>query len=180
MKTWAALSGAVRGWVQIVRGDAGWREHFTISAPGLVTALLIFFFFAFLAIALSSTAVGMPGSFGIIMALVVQGLLLVALLLAILIVGKLRKAPQPVLDLMVPGTYVLTGYLILGSLADLVGDIALFVIWAGLGYLLYRLAEVATAWNRGVSAAFAVLTIVLLVGLPATLYMLASLAIPHT
>lgn len=179
MKIWAALSNAVQGWIQIVRGQAGWRDHFAISKPGLVTALLIFFFFAFLAIALSSTAVGMPGSLGIIMALVVQGLLLVALLLAILIIAKVRKTPQPLLELMVPGTYALTGYLIFGSLADLFGDFALVLIWLGLGYLLYQLAVVATAWSRGVSAAFAVLTIALLVGLPATLYMLASVAIPH-
>jgi hypothetical protein len=178
MKIWAALSSAIRGWIAIVRGDADWRGHFTLSGAGLVTALLIFFFVAFLAIAISSTAVGMPGSLGIVMALLVQGLLVVALLLSALLVGRVRRMPQPLLDIMVPGTYALVAYLLLGALSDLFGDFALFALWLGLGFLLYRLAVVATAWGRGVSAAFAVLTIALLVGLPATLYMLASIALP--
>lgn len=178
MKIWAALSNAFVGWVRIVRGAADWRASFSLTKAGFVTALLIFFFCAFLAIALSSTAVGMPGSVGIIMALLVQGLLLVALWLAILIIARVRKTPQPLLDLMVPGTYALIGYLIVGSLADLFGEFALVILWLGLGYLLYQLARAATSWNRGVSAAFAVLTIALLVGLPATLYMLASIALP--
>ncbi|UXN73916.1 hypothetical protein N8D56_00545 [Devosia sp. A8/3-2] len=51
MKLWAALANAFAGWVKIARGDADWRIHFAFTAPGLVTAILIYFFFAFLAVA---------------------------------------------------------------------------------------------------------------------------------
>lgn len=180
MKLWATLTNAFHGWVLIVRGDAAWREQFAISRAGLVTAVLIFFFFAFLAVAFASAAIGMPGASGVATALMVQGLWLLALLIAILATRKFLRSSEPILELMVPGTYAMIGYLLVGSFAAMIGDVALLALWAALGYLLFLLARVATDWSRGVSAAFAVLTIALLVGLPATLYMLAIAVSPST
>ncbi|HWU18841.1 MAG TPA: hypothetical protein VN155_14255 [Devosia sp.] len=174
MKLWAALSNAFAGWVKILRGDAGWREHFAFTAPGLVTAILIYFFFAFLAIAFASMNIGMPGLGGIASALIVQGLSLAALALAIQGTKAALKSSQPMLDLMVPGTYILVFYLIAGAFLSLIGGPILLLLWAILGYLLYRLARLATAWSLGVSLAFAVLTVLLLVAMPVTLYMLSN------
>ena len=178
MKLWAALANAFAGWIKITRGEADWRSHFAFTAPGLVTAILIYFFFAFLAVAFASMNIGMPGLTGIASALIVQGLSLVALALAIQGTKAMLKSPQPMLDLMVPGTYVLVFYLIVGAILSLIGGPVLVLLWVVLGYLLYRLARVATPWSIGISLAFAVLTVLLLVGMPVTLYMLSNPATP--
>ncbi|UXN73915.1 hypothetical protein N8D56_00540 [Devosia sp. A8/3-2] len=46
------------------------------------------------------------------------------------------------LDLMVPGTYVLVFYLVAGAILSLIGGPVLLLLWIALGYLLYRLARV--------------------------------------
>ncbi|KFC61297.1 hypothetical protein FF80_04088 [Devosia sp. LC5] len=178
MKLWAALANAFAGWIRIARGDADWRAHFAFTAPGLVTAILIYFFFAFLAVAFASMNIGMPGLPGIASALIVQGLSLAALALAIQGTKAALKSAQPMLDLMVPGTYVLVFYLLAGAILSLIGGPVLLLLWIALGYLLYRLARVATTWSLGISLAFAVLTVLLLVGMPVTLYMLSNPATP--
>ena len=66
MKLWLTLRNAALGWQQILAGDAGWRERFGLTMPGLVIALVIFAFAAFLAVALASMNVGMPNIFGIV------------------------------------------------------------------------------------------------------------------
>ena len=174
MKLWAALSRAWRGWLLLLRGDPAWAQHFTTTNPGLAAALAIFFLVAFLSVAFASLSVGMPNLFGIASALVVQGLSILALLLAIKLTNRVLATPAPLRTLLVPGIYALVAYLLAGTLVSLIGGPALLLVWAGLGYLLYRLGRVAAGWSRGVSVAFAVLTIALLVGMPVSLYMLLN------
>src|SRR5690554_1437343 len=69
MNIWSALSQAFSGWMMILRGEAGWREQFSLTWPGLVTGLAIFLFCAFLAIAAASTYQGMPDLLGVLDAL---------------------------------------------------------------------------------------------------------------
>lgn len=174
MKIWVALSNAFFGWLMLARGDAGWRQRFVLTHSGLVTALVLFVFFALISIALAAIGVNLPTVEGFIAGLLVQGLYIVALLVGI--VGTRRAVPiaVPVLDLMVPGLYALVFYLILGTALSLLGGFALLVLWALLGFLLYRLGRMAAGWSVGVSVAFAVLTMALLVGMPMTLYMLTG------
>lgn len=174
MKIWQALRSAFEGWVKILRGDAGWPTHFNLSAAGLATAIVLFLFFALLAIAFASTMVGLPTLVGVAAGLMVQALSILALLIGA--IGTRRAVPTdvPLMTLMVPGIYALTAYLILGTILSPVAGIVLPVLWIGLLYLFYRLGRMAAGWNIGVSAAFAVLTVALLVGMPMTLYMLTG------
>lgn len=179
MKIWAALSDAFSGWLMLARGDAGWQARFALTPAGLATALVLFVFFALLSIALASIGVNLPTMEGFFAGLLVQGLSLVALLVGVF--GTRRAVPveTPVLDSMVPGVYALVFYLVLGTLLSLLGGLALLVLWALLGFLLYRLGRMAAGWSIGVSIAFAVLTMALLVGMPMTLYMLTGpVAVP--
>lgn len=181
MKTFAALRDAVTGWIAIIRGEANWARHFSISAAGLTTALVLFLFFALLSIALASADVGMPSIFGLIIAVLVQSLSIAALLGGIFATRKMVPGAAPVMPILVPGIYALIAYLVAGTLLSFIGGPALIVLWAGLLFLLYCLGRRAGGWNMGVAAAFAVLTMVLLVGIPVTLYMvLGPMAAPSS
>jgi len=171
MKIWIALKEALAGWISMIRGDADWRRHFTISAAGLTTALVLFLFFALLSIALASANVGMPNLFGLIIALVVQSLSIVALLLGIHVTRRMVPGDAQVMPMLVPGIYALIAYLVVGTILSLLAGPVLILLWIGLAFLLFHLGWRAGGWNIGVSAAFAVLTMVLLVGMPVTLYM---------
>lgn len=176
MKLWAALRNAVAGWVLILRGQDGWRDRFSLTAPGLVSALFIFAFVAFLAVAFASTSIGMPNAYGVAAAMFVLALPVIAFLVALLGTRMLLKSDEAMLPLLVPGSYALTAFLLTEGLLALIGGGGPVVMlsWLALGYMLFRLARSATAWNIGVAAAFAVLTVLLLVLMRSALYMLSS------
>lgn len=174
MKIWAALSDAFRGWLNIVRGEGGWQQHFSLTFAGLATALVIFVFFALLSIAVAAIGINTPTLAGFAAGLVVQCLSILALFIGATATRRAVPTAQPLLALMVPGLYALIAYLILGTILSVFGGFALLVLWLGLGYLFYRLARMAALWSIGVSVAFAVLTMALLVGMPMTLYMLTG------
>ncbi len=178
MKIWQYLQQAFAGWLMILRGEAGWQSQFRLTAPGLVAALALFYIFAFLAIVLASMQVGVPTLGGFLDIMVVQSLWLVALLIGVFVTRNFLKSTGSSLLLLVPGIYALIAYLALGSLVSLITDLLLPLLWIGLAWMLYRLGRVAGAWTIGVSTAFALLTLVLLVGLPMTLYMLATTFAP--
>lgn len=179
MKIFAALKNALAGWIAIIRGEADWARHFSISAAGLTTALVLFLFFALLSIALASANVGMPSLFGLIMAVLVQSLSIAALLIGIQVTRRMVPGEAQVMTLLVPGIYALIAYLIVGTVLSLIAGPVLVLLWTGLALLLFCLGWRAGRWTIGVAAAFAVLTMVLLVGMPVTLYMvLGPLAAP--
>ncbi len=174
MKIWQILQQAFAGWLMILRGEPGWENQFRLTMPGLLTALVLFYVFAFLAIVLASFQVGVPTLGGFLDVMVVQSLWLVALLIGIFVTRNFLKSTGSALPLLIPGIYALIAYLVLGALVSIIVGILLPLLWIGLAYMFYRLGRVAGVWTIGVSAAFALLTLVLLVGLPMTLYMLAT------
>lgn len=177
MKLWNAISNAVAGWVIILRGQTGWRERFSLNAPGLVTAMVIFLLCAFLAIALASISSAMPDIFGVMDLLLVHGIWIAALFVTIRVSAMAVKAEVRTLDLLVPGIYLLVGYLLAGSLLNMIFPPFVQILTIALAYPLYRLARAATAWKVGVSVAFAAATVLLLVAVPQALYMLSNFAL---
>lgn len=178
MKIWQNLRAASQGWLMILRGEPGWQDHFRLTTPGLVTAIALFYAFAFLSVVLASLRVGVPTLDGFLDIMVVQSLWLVALLVGIFGTRFALRDKAPVLPLLIPGIYAIIAYLVLGSVISLIAGILLPLLWLGLLFMLYQLARAAGKWTIGVSAAFALLTLVLLVGLPMTLYMLATTFAP--
>ena len=174
MKLWIILTDAVSGWTLIARNEPGWRERFTISAAGLVTALCIFVFMAFLAVAFTSMSIGMPSAVGVAAAMFVLALPITALVVTLLGTRIVLKSEEPMLPVLVPGVYALTAFLLAEGFLAMIGGPVVMLAWLGLGYLLFRLARVATSWNVGIAAAFAVLTVVLLVAMRLALYMLST------
>ena len=174
MKLWAALSQAIAGWIKIVRGDPDWRQHFGFTAPGLVTALLVLALAAFLGVALASLEIGFPSLPGALAAMLVLALPLLTFVLSLLGTRTLLRSPQPLLPLLVPGTYALTAFLLIEGLLAMFGGPLVMLSWLAIAYLLFRLIRVATDWHVAIAACCAVLTVVLLVGLRLALYMLSS------
>lgn len=178
MKIWSAISSAFLGWLLIIKGDTGWREHFTISLAGFATALVVFLFFGFLAIAAASTYQGMPGVLGILDALLAQCLWIAAILISIRVTAAILKSKTKTFELLIPAIYLMVAYLLVGSVLNLLLPLAVLLVSVALLYPFYRLGRVAGGWPWANAAAFAVLTVVLLVGLPWALYMLSSTAAP--
>lgn len=174
MKLWAAVVDAAMGWIDIVRGRDGWQERFGFSAGSVAKALVIFFFFAFLAIAVGSIQTGMPSLAGLVTNLLVQALGLVALVIGIVVTKLAVRSDAPILRLLVPGIYGMVFYLVAGSVLAAISIETVAIVLLGLVFLLYSLGRAAGPWTLGVSLAFAVLTVVLLVGMPLTLYMLTN------
>lgn len=178
MKLWLTLRDAVLGWIGIVRGEADWAGHFRLTAPGLVSALGLFYIFAFLAVVLASLQVGVPTLQGFLDIILLQSLWLVALLIGLFGTRFAVQDKGPILPVLVPAIYALIIYLVAGTLLSLILGLLLPLLWLGLAYMLFRLGRIAGLWTVGVSAAYAVLTVLLLVGLPMTLYMLSAQAVP--
>jgi hypothetical protein len=176
MKIWTALRNATIGWVMLLRGEDGWRERFTFTVAGLVTALIIFVFTTFLAVALTSASIGMPSIVGVIAAMFVLALPLTSLVVVLIGTRMVLGSTGPALDMMVPGTYALTAFLLAEGFLAMVGGPVVMLAWLGLAYMLYHLARAAAAWTVTISAGFAVLTVVLLVAMRLALYMLSTTA----
>ena len=81
--------------------------------------------------------------------------------------------------LLVPATYALAFILLIGlPLSLFFGNVFANAMLGALGYMLYRAARDIAKLGIGVSIAFAVLAIAVLVALPIGLYMLTMPAIP--
>ncbi|MBU1307324.1 MAG: hypothetical protein KKF33_17620 [Alphaproteobacteria bacterium] len=176
MKIWSILSRAIAGWQAILRGEPDWRSHFTISIAGLVTALLLFAFIAFIAVALTSMSVGMPGLFGVAAAMAALALPIAAFLMMLMGTRRMMQDTQPLLPVLVPGLYALNAFLLVEGVLALSGSPLVMLAWIGLAYLLYRLMRVALGWHVAIAASSAVLTIVLLVAMRMALYMVSNSA----
>lgn len=174
MTIFRALQHAFYGWIMILRGEAGWQDRFRLTGAGLATALVLFYHFAFLAVVLASFDMGVPTAVGLAVFLLYQSLWLLALLIGVLGTRfALRDTASP-LRLIVPGVHALTFYLVLGAVLSLAAGFLLPLLWLGLLVMLFRLGRIAGGWTIGVSAAFAVLTVLLLVGTPIALYMMPA------
>lgn len=174
MKIITALRQSVYGWIMILRGEVGWQERFRFTPAGLVTALVLFYLFAFLAVVLTSLEMGVPTLQGFFDIMVIQSLWLVALVLGVFGTRFALRDTGPLLPILVPAIYALVFYLIIGTLVSFAFGFALPLLWLALAWMLFRLGRLAAGWSLGVSAAFAVLTVVLLVGIPISLYMLTA------
>lgn len=174
MILWTNLRQAWFGWLDIVRLRDSWQTRFGLSYNGLAKALVTFFLFAFAAIAIGSAQAGITTWAGLIDNLMVQALGVIALVIGIMATKLAVNSDVPLLRVLVPGIYGLVFYLIAGSILAAISVDTVAVALLGLVFLLYSLGRVAGGWTLGVSLAFGVLSVVLLVAMPMTLYILRT------
>ena len=174
MRLWNVLNRAMTGWQMILRGLPGWRSQFTISLPGLATALFVLAFVAFLAVVLVSIGADVPGIAPVIASMFALALPALAMAIAFQGTRKAVRDGKPVYDLLVPGIYLMAVFILLeGTLSAIGGPLAL-LSWIALGYCLFKLARAAVDWPLVLSIGFAVLTLVLLAAMRSALYMVSN------
>jgi hypothetical protein len=174
MNIFKALQQAVYGWIMILRGEADWQARFRLSLPGLTTALVLFYLFAFLTVVIGSLDYGVPTVQEFVATIVLQSLFLLALVVGLFGTRFAVRDSGPILPILVPGIYALVFYLVLGALVSLTLGPLFPVLWLALIWLLFRLGRAAGGWSIGVAAAFAVLTVLLLVVTPYALYIMPA------
>ena len=105
----------------------------------------------------------------------IKRIILIALAFTGLMVGAgMATGQETVQYFMSFGTDGIWGVLLAGAIIDLIMPLAVLVLTAGLAYPFYRLGRVVAEWPVANALIFAVLTVVLLVGIPLTLYILSN------
>ena len=97
-------------------------------------------------------------------------------MLTLLGTRMMLKSQEPMLELLVPGTYALTAFLLVEGALAMIGGPIVMLAWLGIAFMLFCLARAATGWNVGVAFCFAVFSVVLLVALRLALYIVSSSA----
>lgn len=169
MKIFGLLRGAILGWIAIITGSEEWRKKFRFSTAGLIMALVVFLLVALIATLFEDMGESTSG-FAIGAALVVELMAVLAIVVASFVVKIATRSAGSVRELIIPGIYALVPYVIVRSALAAFATPAVALVLVGLGYLMFRLGRMAGPWRWPTALAFAVLVIVLLVGLPLTLY----------
>lgn len=170
---------AALGWLDLIAGRPSGAERFDASPRGLVHAAAFYFLMVLLTIAVLGLASTLPSYPQLFVSVVVNALPLLAVALVIALTTRLLRPGVPVVAMLVPATYAMAFLLLVGLPLSLVfGDLFANAMLGALGYLLYREARDIAHLNMGISIAFAVLTVAVLVALPIGLYMVSTPAIP--
>jgi hypothetical protein len=160
------------GWWALALWRPGWQGKFVTTRRGFLVALGFYFAIVAIAILVQGIFAGVPSIPELLFGLVFNGLPLLAALFALwgTIVFLGIKVPQ--MSAMVPVTYAMTFFLLAGIVIASLIPAAAFVLLAILAYLLYRAGREILGISVVFALAYAALSIVLLVALPMSLYML--------
>jgi hypothetical protein len=166
---------AFRGLADIFAGRPGWREHFELTRRGLLVALAVYLAVNLVVIVVLSIARGQgPSLIGLAFAAVFFVLWAAGLGFAIMLTRISIGIKTPVLDTVVPCLYALAVAGAAVQVASLLGTFTWAPVLGILGYVLFRAGRVTAGLGIPTSVAFAVLSIVLLVGVPLSLYILTQ------
>ncbi len=173
------VKDAAIGWLDIIANRPGGAERFNRSSGGLANAVGFYFLLVLFTILVQGASAGFPGFDQILLGVVVNALPLVAIALVIWATLSALRSEVSLSALLVPATYALAFILLIGlPLSLFFGNVFANAMLGALGYMLYRAARDIAKLGIGVSIAFAVLAIAVLVALPIGLYMLTMPAIP--
>ena len=175
MNLLADLSASFRGWAEILAGKPTASVHFRTDTGGLVVAAITLAVAILLSAAAQSAAMGLPPLGQVIFGLVGQAITMVVLAFAIGWVLRYLKLRVALNTLLVPALYALCYMFVLGIPLTVIGPNAALIAVFGLGVLLFFLGRRLGHMPTGISIAFAILCVIVLVVVPNALYMLASL-----
>jgi len=173
MNAFGELWRAIIGWLDLLTARPGASDRFNPTAPGLVNATGCLFAVVLLLIVVESTLSGFPGWTTVLLSLVANALQLGAIWAVIWLTARLFRASA--VAMAVPSTYALA--FVIGvslPLAYLGGSNALTATLGVIGFMQFRVAREVGKLRFGISAAFAILSIVALVAIRVGLYMLTT------
>ncbi|MHB1110234.1 MAG: hypothetical protein ACYCZU_07965 [Devosia sp.] len=173
------LKQAAIGWLDIIANRPGGAERFNRSGCGLANAVGFYFAMVLFTILVQGVSISFPSYDQIFLGAVVNGLPLLGVALVIFATVRLLRLGIVTNALLVPAVYALAFLLLIGlPLSLFFGNMFANAMLGALGYMLYRAARDIAKLSIGVSIAFAVLAIAVLVAPPIGLYMLTVPAIP--
>ena len=178
METLNQFNDAAAGWYKLVMRQPGWRERFTLTRRGLLVALGGYFGVVVLAILIQGAIAGTATFTGLLLSLLANTMPLAGIVLALLVTVAFLRIKVPVIDMLVPAVHALTFLLLGGFVLAIVGGILAPVLLALLAYMIYRGGREILGLSVGFSLAYMALSIVLLVALPMSLYMLVAPGLP--
>lgn len=173
MSVFRQFIDAATGWFELGMFRPGWQGRFVQTRDGFVVAIGGYFAVVVLGILLQGLVVGAPGPAELLFGIAVNALPLVGVVLAIVITTAFLRLEVPAMAMAVPAIHAVTLLLILGFAMSPFGAIAT-VLLGVLGYLLYRGGQEILGLKPAFALAYAALSVVLLVALPSSLYMLLA------
>jgi len=182
MRPLTELRDAALGWLDLIgRRDAAAVSRFNAGPEGLVTMLLWYLGLVILTrIIQGLTLFGAVPALGeIALALALNAMPMLAILLVVFATHRVLRPAVGLLTLLVPAGYALVLLLLIGlPLSMFVGAALAPALQGLLGYMLYCLARYIAKLSFGISVAFAIIGVVLLVAIPIGLYMLLMPDLP--
>ena len=173
------IKQAAIGWLDLIANRPGAAERFNSGGRGLATAVVFYFLMVLFTILVQGVSVSFPTYEQIFLGLLVNALPLAGVALVVVATVRLLRVQVTVNALMVPAVYALAFLLLIGlPLSLFFGNLFAKAMMGVLGYMLYRAARDIAKLGIGISIAFAVLAIALLVALPIGIYMVTTPAIP--
>ncbi len=173
MNAFGELWRAIVGWLDLLTARPGAADKFNLTGLGLVNAVGCFFAIVLLLIVIESGLSGFPGWATVILSLLANALQLGVGLGVISVTAQVFRTPA--VAMAVPATYAVAFVFGLSlPLAYLGGSNALTATLGVIGFMLFRVAREIGKLRFGISAAFAILSIVALVAIRVGLYMLTT------
>jgi hypothetical protein len=173
MNAFGELWRAIIGWLDLLTARPGAAAKFNLTGLGLINATGCFFGIVLLLIVIESALSGFPGWATVMLSVLANALQLAAVWAVIAVTARLFRTPA--VAMAVPATYAVAFVLGLTlPLAYLGGSNALTATLGVIGFMLFRVAREVGKLRVGISAAFAILSIVALVATRVGLYMLTT------
>ena len=162
------------GWFALIARQPGWRERFVLTREGLFAALGGYFAIVVVAILVQGIFAGVPSIVDLAVGIAVNGLPLVGTTVALWVTILTLRLKTPIIEMLVPVVHALTFVLIAGVILAFTGGPLATALLGMLGYMLYRAGREILGLNIALAIAYAALSIVMLVALPMSLYMLMA------
>lgn len=181
MNALTEIRNAVVGWLDLLGGRPDAAARFNATRSGFFTMLGVYLLLVVLTRTIQVLALfgQAPGLADLLVTLVVNSLPLLGIYLVILGTVRFLRPQVTQLELMVPAGYGLSLVLGIGLPLSLLGGNLFSAAMQGvMGFMLYRLARNIGKFPIGIAAAFAILTVMLLVAIPMALYMLVQPDLP--
>ena len=175
------IKDAAIGWLDLLGGRGDAASRFNPTRGGLLVMLGTYLVLVIVTRFIQALALfgALPGIADLVVTLIINSLPLLAIYVVIYLTVQLLRPAAGLLGLFVPAGYGLSLILAIGLPLSLIGGGIFSAAMQGIfGYMLYRLGRDIAKFPIGISAAFAILTVVLLVAIPIGLYMLIQPDLP--
>lgn len=174
MSAFEEIAQAVFGWRDLLQRQKGWHTRFRLDAGGLRSALTLFAAASVLNVLLQMLLARQFTVLQVLVNLALNVAPVAGLIVAVWGTLFALQRLEALFAVMVPAVWALAFAMIAGLLLTLLPLPSGVLLVVGLGYLYYRLGRMACGFSFGVGLSFAFVSVLLLVAVPLTLYMLVA------